>query len=1743
MRPSLVFTILLGVIMIIAMPVYAALSDYTFTQTGAQYTELPSPTVIHSTAVDDAMSPAIDIGFTFVYDDMPYTQFKSNSNGFITLDLASTASLTNALATRLLILGGLWDDLKSDDTNAGVSYQLMGAAPNRALYVQYKNMKWYYNASPVNLINFQIVLYETTNVINFVYGTMGATPGTTASASIGISGAAAGNYISVTPATPTATASSTAEFTAINGTHVPFIIGNMYVFSPPVPVPNDLQALTIVGDTAPTAGSPETYNVSIRNRGTDPQTTYSVKLMSGATELASVAGPAIQPGEILQVPVSYTFTVTGPTTIFGKVVLAGDANPANDATAPITVNVQAANVVPVTIGAGDQVARMPIDFYWKNSLYECIYLASEINLGGLLTGVAFYNNFTSTELAAGKPTKIWIGETTATDLSAGWIPSTQLTQVYDGLVSYPVGQNIIIVTFSTPYVYGGGNLVMMVNRPMDTEYFDSTDNFACQTIGTARSRKLQSDTVTYDPAAPATATPTGQFPKTTLFFVVSGMGAIQGTVTVGGNPLAGAVVSVVGTPLTQTTGPNGTYSFPYVPMGPQQVSCSIVGYAPQTANVTVIENQTVTQDFVMVALPEVNVFGTVTGSDAPTVGLADAMVNLTGILDYSGTTNASGVFTITGVLTNNTYSYSISKQGYQNATGTITVGTIAYDMGTIILNEISNPPTHVSAELNPTHTTSTVTWNAPGSTGPGNFFDFEFDDGGWVPSSSWTDPLGDWEWGNDYNMANYTDIDTYVDEPPTAAYSGTGMWGTGFESGYSNCGGWSYLKKTFNFTGITDPVLNMWHYMNGYNTWDYGLILVNGTTVWGTAASAEFMPWQNLNVALTAFAGQSDVEISFEWYATSVVSYAGWYLDDIYVGTATGVPTRSQVFDVESNHHFNPVNPTIDRSLLGYKVWRLLSGQEANETLWTSLTANVTVDTFYVDNGWATLADGNYKWAVKAVYTNNVMSVPMFSNMIYKTLEIDVTGLVVGSDAPTVGLADATVSLMGTVDFSAVTNASGQFTIPFVYANQIYNYTVSKVGYQNATGTITLTDADYNMGTITLNEIALPATTVQAVEAAPNVNVTWMQPGTGGGDWIQWDSNLNNDSIGMTAGGTFDVASRWPAADLTDYIGQSLYAVKFWPGSVGTYRVRVWTGGSATAPDQMVVDEAYPGYTVDEFNTYVLPTPIPIQPGQELWFGYNVTHASGAYPAGCDAGPAHDGLGNMIYTSGAWTTLYTLATSLNYDWNIAGYVGYSAPTARGLAPMTQISFSEVRESKKILAEKSTGSTLKITPNLRNDRMLEGYKVWRLLQGQETSENLWTLLTTNTITATAYQDMGWNAVPDGTYKWAVKAVYTGNVLAMPAFSNAIQKLTQIGTIAGIVRQTNNSPIAGATITAGTYTATSNGTGAYSLQVPAGTYTVTCTADNYMPGTQDGVVVITGVTTQVNFILEASTLATDGFETYTDFAIDFAPWINVDVDQSGTYGFNGFDFPGEYQAMAFMIFNPLTTVPASTDDIGTAHGGDKMAHCWAATTPPNNDWMISQMYPVGDGAYTGFWARSLTADYGLERFKVGVSSGGTAPADFTIISPGAYVQAPIDWTYYQYNIPVSFIPGDVRIGINCVSNDAFIFMVDDFVITINTANEDPVPAVTATLLNGNYPNPFNPETSISYSVKGNLPVVVEVYNTKGQRVRTLVNETKATGNYNVKWDGTDDNNHRVTSGVYFYKMKAGTYTSSRKMILMK
>ncbi len=300
----------------------------------------------------------------------------------------------------------------------------------------------------------------------------------------------------------------------------------------------------------------------------------------------------------------------------------------------------------------------------------------------------------------------------------------------------------------------------------------------------------------------------------------------------------------------------------------------------------------------------------------------------------------------------------------------------------------------------------------------------------------------------------------------------------------------------------------------------------------------------------------------------------------------------------------------------------------------------------------------------------------------------------------------------------------------------------------------------------------------------------------------------------------------------------------------------------------------------------------------------------------------------------------------------------------------------------------------------------------------------------------------------------------------------------------------------------------------------------------------------VTVTVNNSNPEDVIIADSFENYADFALQFGDWTLVDGDLSPTYGFDGTTFTNAEAMMSYIVFNPAMTSPALTDVSYQAPDGSKYLASFAAVTPSNNDWLISQPFTLGDEGEVTFKAKSITNQYGLERFNVLVSTGSTNPNDFTSISGASYTEAPIAWTSYMYGLN-NYANQTIRVAIQCVSNDAFVFMLDDFKVVSagGTDNDDTTAPVLTNALKGNYPNPFNPETTISYSVEKAGKVTLEVFNILGQKVKTLVNDSRNAGNHNVVWNGKDDAGRAVSSGVYFYRMKNGNYSKTNKMILMK
>jgi flagellar hook assembly protein FlgD len=88
-----------------------------------------------------------------------------------------------------------------------------------------------------------------------------------------------------------------------------------------------------------------------------------------------------------------------------------------------------------------------------------------------------------------------------------------------------------------------------------------------------------------------------------------------------------------------------------------------------------------------------------------------------------------------------------------------------------------------------------------------------------------------------------------------------------------------------------------------------------------------------------------------------------------------------------------------------------------------------------------------------------------------------------------------------------------------------------------------------------------------------------------------------------------------------------------------------------------------------------------------------------------------------------------------------------------------------------------------------------------------------------------------------------------------------------------------------------------------------------------------------------------------------------------------------------------------------------------------------------------------------------------------------------------------------------------------------------------------LEQNYPNPFNPTTTISFVLPANENVKLEIFNSNGELVTSLIDNNLNAGSHTVKWNATNSSGVKLASGIYLYKLTAGSFVESKKMMLLK
>lgn len=768
-------------------------------------------------------------------------------------------------------------------------------------------------------------------------------------------------------------------------------------------VDNDLIGESISGNTTPSAGTESIYHVAVTNAGALEQSNYNVKLMmEGGVELAAVEGEPIQFGEtiIFDIPWVPTEEYLGPSSIYGYVDFENDEVLDNNQTPLFDIYVLPENVLNVSIGEGEEKSSQPYHFGRKHSISQTIYYPSEIGMGGgVIMGLQYYNTFNNDLLD--KEIMIWLGETSKDDLSEEWVDPATMKLVFEGTVDFPKGENEIFILFDESYTYEGDNLVVYSYKADDlwssgNLFYNTKDE------GVGRTRRAQRDSNPYNPINPGVSgVVNDNFPNVKMFIDSSGLGAIQGEVVEDDYPLEDVRVKILGTSLITYSDENGCFEFPYLQPGTYYIEFAKFGYEPIIIeNIYVLADEVVNLSVFLAPILKITVGGFVGGSDSPDEGLENATITLTGYSDYETTTDSDGEFVIEGVFVNKTYEISVFHDGYEPHHTQIEVGDTDLWLDDIILIEIALPVSNVQAEK--TEAGALITWDEPGVQ-----VEFRYDDGEAVSQLGFT--------GGDLNSimgavharrAQLHEM-TWMLTEQGGPHESVKIWVLGLDT-YGLPDRDNVLYMADNVSN-TDNEWTNYEFPEPIDAPDGFFIGVSYNGFLGLAVDDGVgSPWEFVPNTQYSISNINDPETQF----IDIQSYGfeqnflmrGYGYD---LGPAKfGCVPLSQELDTspilstgdykpffyadepEYNSGITTTGIKTIKALERFNVYRLFPDDIDDSEQWVNIASGIE-DWEYLDTEFGDMDDGVYQYAVIAVYTNDILSPPSFSNTLGKGMEVE----------------------------------------------------------------------------------------------------------------------------------------------------------------------------------------------------------------------------------------------------------------------------------------------------------------------------------------------------------------------------------------------------------------------------------------------------------------------------------------------------------------------------------------------------------------------------------------------------------------------------------------------------------------------------------------------------------------------------------------------------------------------------------
>jgi hypothetical protein len=354
-----------------------------------------------------------------------------------------------------------------------------------------------------------------------------------------------------------------------------------------------------------------------------------------------------------------------------------------------------------------------------------------------------------------------------------------------------------------------------------------------------------------------------------------------------------------------------------------------------------------------------------------------------------------------------------------------------------------------------------------------------------------------------------------------------------------------------------------------------------------------------------------------------------------------------------------------------------------------------------------------------------------------------------------------------------------------------------------------------------------------------------------------------------------------------------------------------------------------------------------------------------------------------------------------------------------------------------------------------------------------------------------------------------------------------------------------------ISAGSYMATPDASGNYSLSLPEGTYNLIAFLEDYGTFEENEIVIANGVVTTVDIVLYYMPVPIN-LSVETDYNDVILSWEMPDEENLERFSnvAGKVNSSKRNEKSIYDESRELSGYRIYRDNIQITDIYDPliMEYCDESLPAGDYEYYITAVYDENESNPSNLVNITVTINppTGLEytildddvELEWNAPQASRSLSGYRIYRDNQILAESTDTTYLDtdlsadtYSYYVTAMYGEYESGAS-----------NEITVEITSIGTETLPVAAS--LNGNYPNPFNPETTISFSTTENMAnTEISIYSMKGQKVKTLVDHELSAGQHSVVWNGTDDVGKAVSSGIYFYKMKSGNYQQTRKMILLR